>query len=50
MGLLNPNQKQLVNNFQNQTSQKQAEKIAQMCNEKGISKEQLSAIINAFKK
>ena len=50
VGMLTPNQKQLVNNFQNQTNEKQAEEIARMCNEKGITKEQLATIINAFKK
>ena len=34
MSMITPNQKQLVNNFQNQTSEKQAEEIARMCNEK----------------
>lgn len=34
MSLLNPQQKQTVNQFQNQPNQKQAETIARMCNEK----------------
>jgi len=29
--------------------QQQAEEIAKMCNEKGITKEQLQSIINTFK-
>lgn len=49
MGMLNPNQKTLVNNFRNQTSEKQAEAIAKMCNEKGITKDQLASIINQLK-
>ena len=50
MGMLNPNQKAIANNFQNQTSEKQAEAIAKMCNEKGITKEQLANIINSLRK
>ena len=50
MSMLNPSQKQLVNQFQNQPNEKQAEAIARMCNEKGISKEELSNIINSFRK
>ena len=50
MGMLNPNQKQIANQFQNKTTQEQAEQIAKVCNENGISKEQLTQIINAFHK
>ena len=50
MGLLNPNQKQLVNQFQNKNTQEQAEAIAKMCNEKGISKEQFQQIVNMMNK
>lgn len=50
MGLLNPNQKQMVGQFQNKTTQEQAEQIAQLCNEKGITKEQLQNILNGFKR
>ena len=50
MGMLNNNQKTLVNNFSNQTSEQQAEEIARMCNAKGITKQDLSNIINAIKK
>ena len=50
MGILNPNQKQQVNNFSNTSKEQQAEQIAKMCNEKGISKEQLQSIIGMFKK
>ena len=49
-GLLTGNQKQLVSLFQGKTNQEQAEQIAKMCNEKGISKEQLENIINAMKR
>ena len=49
MGLLNPNQKQQVNQMQNLSREQQAEKIAEVCNANGITKEQLQAIINNFK-
>ena len=48
MGMLNPNQKQMISAFQGKTNQEQAEQIAKMCNEKGISKEQLQQIINTL--
>jgi len=50
MSMLNPNQKQIINQFQNKNSQEQAEAIAKMCNEKGITKEQLQNIMNMIKK
>ena len=50
MSMLNPNQKQQASQFQNKTSQEQAEEIARICNEKGITKEQLQEIINMFKR
>ena len=50
MSLLNPNQKQLVNQFQNKPNEQQAEEIAKLCNEKGITKEQLQQIMAMFKK
>lgn len=50
MSMLNPNQKQVANQFQNKTTQEQAEEVARICNEKGITKEQLQSIIQAFKK
>ena len=50
MGLLNPNQKQALGQFQNKTTQEQAEQIAKICNEKGISKEQLQNILSGFKR
>ena len=48
MSILNPNQKQQANNFQNKSEQEQAEEIAKLCNEKGISKEQFQQIVNMF--
>lgn len=50
MSLLNPQQKQTVNQFQNQSNEKQAEEIAKLCNEKGITKQQLQQMVNMFKK
>ena len=49
MGLLSPQQKQTVSQFQSQPSEKQAEAIAKMCNEKGITKEQLASIISQLR-
>ena len=48
--MLTPNQKQLTNQFKNKSKEQQAEEIAKLCNEKGITKEQLQNIINGFKK
>lgn len=48
MSMLNPNQKQQANKFQNKSEQEQAEEIARICNEKGISKEQFQQIISMF--
>ena len=50
MSMLNSNQKQMANNFQNKSEQEQAEEIAKICNEKGITKEQFQQIINMFNK
>ena len=49
-GMLNPNQKQQASQFQNKNAQEQAEEIARVCNEKGISKEQLQSIIGMLHK
>ena len=50
MGMLTGNQKQTVNRFQNKTTQEQASEIARLCNDKGITKEQLQNIISMFHK
>ena len=50
MSLLNPQQKQLANQFQNLPSDKQAEAIAQYCNKNGITKQQLSELLGMFRK
>ena len=49
MSMLNPSQKQMTNQFQNKSKSEQAEQIAKICNEKGITKEQLAQIINNIK-
>ena len=49
MSMLNMNQKQLVNQFQNKSSQEQAQTIADYCNKNNISKEQLQSILNMLK-
>ena len=50
MGLLNPQQKQAVNQFQNQPNEEQAKRIAEYCNKNGISKDQLAGIIGMMRK
>ena len=50
MGMLNPNQKQLVNQFQNKNGNEQAQAIADYCNKNGISKEKLQEIIGMLNK
>ena len=49
MGMMTGNQQQAMKQFQSKNKQQQAEEIAKMCNEKGITKEQLQSIINTFK-
>lgn len=50
MSMLTPNQKQSINQFQNKSNEEQAELIANLCNEKGITKEQLQQIVTMFNK
>ena len=50
MGMLNPSQKQMVNQFQNKSGAEQAQAIADYCNKNGISKEQLQNIFGMMKK
>jgi phosphopantothenate synthetase len=50
MGMLNPNQKQMVNQLQNKSNEEQAQAIAEYCNKNNISKEQLQNIVNMFNK
>jgi hypothetical protein len=49
MGILSPQQQNQVNQFKNKDIQEQAEEVAKMCNEKGITKEQLQKIYSVFK-
>ena len=48
--MLNPNQKQLVNQFQNKSGTDKAQAIADYCNQNGITKEKLQEIINMLNK
>lgn len=50
MSMLNPNQKQIANQFQNKTKEQQAQEIADFCNQNGISKEQLQNLMNILNK
>lgn len=50
MSMLNPNQKQLANQFQNKSKEQQCQEIADYCNKNGITKEQLQTIISNFKR
>lgn len=50
MGMLNPNQKQLLNQFQNKNGTDKAQQIADYCNQNGITKEKLQEIINMIHK
>ena len=49
-GMMNTNQKQQVNQFQNKNEYERAEEIANICNQKGISKEQFQQIIGMLYK
>ena len=48
--MLNPQQKQILGQFQKQPSEKQAEMIASYCNKNGISKKQFEDIVGMMKK
>ena len=50
MNLINPQQKQVIDNFKNKSSEQQAQQIADYCNKNGISKEQLASILKMTKK
>lgn len=45
LNLLSPQQKSIFNNLNRQSEERQAEEIARMCNEKGITKDQLSSML-----
>lgn len=48
MSMLNPNQKQVVNQFQNKSKEEQCQAIADYCNKNGIDKAKLQQIISMF--
>lgn len=48
--LLNPQQRQILSQFQNLSNEQQAQKIADLCNQKGITKDQLAQLINQFRR
>ena len=50
MSLLNPQGKQALNNFKNKNKEQQAEELAKLCNENGITKEQLQQIVCMVKR
>ena len=50
MSLLNPNQKQIVNQFQNKSDSEKAQQIADFCNQNGIDKAKLQEIMSMLKK
>lgn len=45
MSLANPQQKTLINSIQGKSREERAQKIADYCNQQGITKEQLENII-----
>lgn len=49
MTQLNPQQKDLANNFLNSNENEKAQYIADFCNKNNISKEQLEGLINNLK-
>ena len=46
MGMIPKNQQNLINQFKGMTDEQQAERIAQLANEKGLSKQDLYNLIN----
>ena len=50
MSMLNPNQKQIVNQFQKKTDSEKAQQIADFCNQNGIDKAKLQEIMAMMKK
>lgn len=47
--MLNQNQRQQVNDFKTLTDEQKASKIADLCNSRGISLEELKKLYNALK-
>ena len=48
MSMIPKNQQGIINQFQGMNKQQQAEKLAKMCNERGITKQDLTNIINTL--
>ena len=48
MGMIPQNQQGIVNQFQGMNKQEQAERIAKLANEKGMTKQDLANLINAL--
>lgn len=48
MSMANPQQKQLINSLMGRTKEEKAQKIADYCNQNGITKEQLENITKMF--
>lgn len=48
MSMANPQQKQLINSMQGKTKEERAQKIADYCNEQGITKEQIEQLYKMF--
>ena len=49
MTTLNPSQMQVVNQFKSKPREEQAKIISDVCNEKGITKDQLEGIMNTLR-
>ena len=47
--MMNPSQRQRANQFLKKPKQEQCDEIAKVCNEEGITKEQLETLLKAFK-
>lgn len=50
MGMISPQQQSLVNQFKSKPTQEQAEELSKLCNERGITKQDLEKIVNMFRK
>ena len=50
MSMLNPNQKQMLSQFQGKNNQEKCQAIADYCNQNGIDKNKLQEIINMLNK
>ena len=50
LSALSPTQKEALNLFKNKPTDEQAEEIARICNEKGVSKADLENLIQLLKK